>query len=88
MLQLYTSWIQDQTTPTYHEDVVDGVQNDQDDFSVFDVQQVDDGLQSAALHQGDHLLHSAPTGKVGHCPHGFPLSLEVSLWLEMDGGVN
>lgn len=64
---------------THHEDVVDGIQYNQNDFSIFDLQQVDDRLQRSTLYQLDHLLHSAPTGEVCHCPHSLPLSLEVSL---------
>lgn len=63
----------------HHEDVVDCFQYDQNDFSIFDLQQVDDCLQGSTLHQVDYLLHSAPTGEVCHCPHSLPLSLEVSL---------
>lgn len=63
----------------YQEHVVDGVQDDQDDLGVLGGQQVDNGLQGSALHQGDHLLHGAPAGEVVHHPHSFPLCLEVSL---------
>lgn len=63
----------------HHEDAVDGVQYDQNHFGVFDLQQVENRLQSATLHQLDHLLNSAPAGEVGYCPHSLPLSLEVSL---------
>lgn len=65
----------------YHKHVVDGVQDDQDDFGVLGGQQVDDGFQGSALDQGHHLLHGAPAGKVVHYPHSFPLGLEVSLWV-------
>lgn len=63
----------------YHEHVVDGVQDDQDDLGVLGGQQVDDSLQGSTLHQGHHLLHSASAGEVVHYPHSFSLSLEVSL---------
>lgn len=63
----------------HHKDVIDGIEYDQNDFGVLDLQQVDDCLQSATLHQSYHLLYSAPTGEVGHSPHCFPLSLEVTL---------
>lgn len=78
-LAFYTSKTHIEPFFSHHEDVVDGIQYDQNDFSIFDTKQVDDCLQSTALHQSDHLLHSATTGEVRHCPHCLPLCLEVSL---------
>lgn len=63
----------------HHENVIDCFQYDQNYFSIFNLQQVNDRLQSATLHKIDHLLHSAPTGEICHCPHCLPLSFEVSL---------
>ena len=64
---------------THQEDVVDGVQYYQDCLGVLHLQQVQDGLQSAAVNQLDHLLNRAPAGQVGDGPHRLTLGLKVPL---------
>lgn len=72
----------------HREDVIDGIQYDQNDFGIFDLQQVDDCFQSTTLHQLDHLLHSSPASEVCHSPHSFPLSLEISLREDKESSSN
>lgn len=64
---------------THHEDVGNGVQDDEDRFAVLGGKQVQERLQDVGLNEVNHLLNSAPTGEVCYCPHSLLLSLIVAL---------
>lgn len=67
------------TETTHQENVGDGIQNDQDGFTLFGSQQVNKRHQHIAPHHVDHLLNITPTRVVGDCPHNLLLGFVVSL---------
>ena len=64
---------------THHEDVGDGVQDDEDDLAVLGGEEVQQRLQDVGLHQVDHLLHGPPAGEVRDGPHRLLLGFIVTL---------
>lgn len=64
---------------THHEDVGDGIQDDEDSFAVLGGEKIQKRLEHVGLNQVDHLLNRAPAGEVGHRPHGLLLSFVVAL---------
>lgn len=64
---------------SYQEEIRNGIQDDQNSFAVFGQKQVEQRLEDPRLDELHHLLHSAASCQVGHCPHRLLLGLEIPL---------